>query len=460
MPTITSLGVGSGLDLSGLLDELEEAESAKLEPITEQKKSYEAKLSAFGRLESALDSLRESATALSDPETFQALSSNMQGDAVSVSTDNTAVPGRYQVEVSALARSQTLASEGFEAEAELDTGELSFSVGDEAFSITLDDSNNTLEGLRDAINSEGAGISASIINDGSDTPQRLVLTASETGEANQIAISSAEAGLQAAFGFDAASPEASDMRQTVAAQDAQLSVNGIDITSASNHVEGALQGVTLDLQATNEGEPDALTLSRDDGAIKDSLNDFVKAYNSLQERMSSLTSFDAESGAAGELLGNSTLRGVESQLRNAMGHVGDGDFALLSNMGISLALDGTLEVDDEALDEAIEGNLDSVSSFFVGDVDAEEDDGFAASLDTVLGNLLDEGGALDTATSGIDTSIERLGERYTSMQASIDATVDRYRTQFADLDSLVSQMNSTSSYLTQQFDSLNAQMNQ
>ncbi|MDV6319081.1 flagellar filament capping protein FliD [Chromohalobacter sp. HP20-39] len=457
MPTITSLGVGSGLDLSGLLDELEKAESVKLEPITEQRASYKAKLSAFGKLENALDSLREAATALDDSETFQALSSQMQGDAVSASADSTAVPGRYQVEVTALAQSQTLASGGFEEAAELGTGELAFSVGEEAFSITLDADNNTLEGLRDAINAEGAGISASIINDGSATPQRLVLTATETGETNQIAISSTNAALQTTFGFDPAAPAAGDMRQTVAAQNAQLSVNGIAITSTSNHVEGALQGVTLDLTATNEGAADTLTLSRDDAAIKGSIEGFVKAYNSLQGTMSNLTSFDVETGAAGELLGNSTLRGVESQLRNAMGDVGEGDYGLLSNMGISLALDGTLEIDDEALDEAIEGNLDSVSAFFVG---SEEQGGFAANLETVLGSLLEDGGTLDTATSGIDTSIERLGERYTRMQESIDATVDRYRTQFADLDSLVSQMNSTSSYLTQQFDSLNTQLNQ
>ncbi|MCI0508782.1 flagellar hook-associated protein 2 [Chromohalobacter marismortui] len=457
MPTITSLGVGSGLDLSGLLDQLKSAESAKLEPIIEQRANYKAKLSAFGKLENALESLRESAAALDDADTFQALDSQMEGDAVSVSTDASAMPGRYQIDVKALAQAQTLASGGFEEAAELDLGELSFSVGDETFSITLDADNNTLEGLRDAINAQGAGIGASIINDGSVTPQRLVLTATETGETNQIAISSTTAALQTAFGFDSGAPTAGDMRETVAAQDAALSVNGIAITSTSNHVEGALQGVTLDLKATNEGAADALTLSRDDAAIKGSINDFVNAYNSLQGTMSSLTSFDAETGAAGELLGNSTLRGVESQLRNAMGRVGGGDYALLSNMGISLALDGKLEIDDDTLDGAIADNLDGVRTFFAGD---EESGGFAADLDTVLDSLLDDGGALDTATSGIDTSLERLGERYTSMQASIDATVDRYRTQFADLDALVSQMNSTSSYLTQQFDSLNAQLNQ
>ena len=458
MPTITSLGVGSGLDLSGLLDQLKEAESAKLEPISDQKQSYKAKLSAFGRLENALESLRESATALGKPETFQALSSKMQGEAVTVSTDSTAVPGRYQVEVSALAQSQTLASSGFAEDAELATGELAFTIGEEAFSITLDADNNTLEGLRDAINDQDAGISASIVNDGSGTPQRLVLTSTETGEANQIGISSTDATLQAAFGFDAADPTASDMRQTVAAQDAQLSVNGIDITSASNRVEGALQGVTFDLQATHEtGTSDALTLSRDDKAIKASINDFVDAYNSLQGTMASLTSFDAESGKAGQLLGNSTLRGVESQLRNAMGNVGDGDYRLLGDLGISLTVEGKLEVDDDALDEAVEGNLRGVSAFFEG---SDGTDGFAAKLDAALGRMLDEGGSLDVATSGIDTSIERVDERYTSMQASIDATIARYREQFADLDSMVAQMNSTSSYLTQQFNSLNAQLNQ
>lgn len=458
MPTITSLGVGSGLDLSGLLDQLKEAESAKLAPISDQKQSYQAKLSAFGRLESALESLRESALALGKTETFQALDSKMQGEAVTVSTDSTAVPGRYKVEVNDLAQSQTLASSGFAEDAELATGELAFTIGGKGFSVTLDDTNNSLEGLRDAINDQDAGISASIVNDGSGTPQRLVLTSTETGEANQIGISSTNATLQAAFGFDAANPTASDMRQTVAAQDAQLSVNGIDITSASNRVEGALQGVTFDLQATHEtGASDTLTLSRDDSAIKASIKDFVDAYNSLQNTVDNLSSYDAETGSAGLLLGNSTLRGVESQLRNVMGDVEDGDYRLLADLGISLTVEGKLEVDDETLDEAVEGNLRGVSAFFEG---SEGSDGFAARLDAALGSMLDEGGALEIATSGIDTSIERVEERYTSMQASIDATLERYREQFANLDSMVAQMNSTSSYLTQQFNTLNAQLNQ
>ena len=120
-------------------------------------------------------------------------------------------------------------------------------------------------------------------------------------------------------------------------------------------------------------------------------------------------------------------------------------------------MEGKLEVDDDALDEAVEGNLRGVSAFFEG---SDGTDGFAAKLDAALGRMLDEGGSLDVATSGIDTSIERVDERYTSMQASIDATIARYREQFADLDSMVAQMNSTSSYLTQQFNSLNAQLNQ
>ena len=185
---------------------------------------------------------------------------------------------------------------------------------------------------------------------------------------------------------------------------------------------------------------------------------FVDAYNSFQSTADNLTSYDSESDTAGTLLGNSTMRSIESRLRSVLSYSdSEGTFSMLSDLGIERQLDGTLEIDDDKLSDAITNDSDAVSQFFSG---ADGESGLVASIDDTMGSILDDGGLLQTATDGIDTTLSRLDDRYTRMQESIDATVARYRTQFASLDSLVSQMNSTSDYLTQQFDALSAQTNQ
>jgi len=160
----------------------------------------------------------------------------------------------------------------------------------------------------------------------------------------------------------------------------------------------------------------------------------------------------------GELLGDTTLRGIESRIRGVMGGVvSGGEFSALADIGVDLTIDGTLEVDDEKLDAAVADNLGALTDFFSG---TGESEGLAAQLDATLGKMLGESGTLGNATSGLEDRIEGLGERYLRTEERIDSTIARYREQFSKLDSMIAEMNSTSSYLTQQFDSLNAQLSQ
>ncbi|HSP58325.1 MAG TPA: flagellar filament capping protein FliD, partial [Halomonas sp.] len=183
---------------------------------------------------------------------------------------------------------------------------------------------------------------------------------------------------------------------------------------------------------------------------------FVKAYNELKGTMGELTRFDAESGDAGELLGDSTLRSVESRLRGALsGGVAEGEFRMLSDIGISLQRDGTLELDQDRLDEVVVNDRQALTDFFAG---TEAGDGLAGKLDQSLGLMLDDRGLLGNAQRGLETRMEGLDTRFERMERTIERTIDRYRQQFGQLDSMISQMNQTSSYLTQQFDNLNAQL--
>lgn len=462
MASISSLGVGSGLDLNGLLKQLETAERLKLEPLTQQKQVNQSKISAYGRLQGSLSALQAASARLNDPKTFQGLSSRISGSGVAVATKSDAVAGSYQVKVTQLAQAQSLATSGVaDKTAALGEGTLSIQVGSaSAFDITLNGTNNTLEGIRDAINSEKKGVTASIVNDGSNTPYRLVLTSDTTGTESELTVSFDDGGTGdggALNGLLNAHNEVSNPgghKISVAAKDAKLQVNGIDISSQSNTVEGALQGVTLTLSAT--GDAQTLTVERDTAAMKSAVTNFVDTYNTLVDTMSSLASFNAETQVAGELLGDSALRSVQGRLRSAMSEgVAGSAYSNLSQLGISLQLDGKLKVDSEKLDAAIKGDPAELSAFFAG---ASEGEGFAGRLVTDLNDMLSSDGALTTATEGLKARNKSIDERYTRMEASIDSTIERYRTQFAQLDLLIAEMNSTSSYITQQFESLNAQL--
>ncbi|ASK34788.1 flagellar filament capping protein FliD [Alcanivorax sp. N3-2A] len=446
MASISALGVGSGMDLSGLLDQLAAAEKQKLTPIAQQQQSYQTKISAFGKLESALAKFREAAQDLDDPKQFQAVKKTLTGESLTATTANGAPTGTYSIEVTQTARAYSIATSGVADKDEtlLGDGTLTFDMGDgESFSVNIKKDDSSLEDIRDAINEANGGVRASIISDGSDQPYRLVLSSEDSGTEGAVS--------EITFSGDLGGALALDQDTEVSARNALLDVNGIKVESQSNHVEEAIQDVTLNI---TELGTSTLELTRDDSAIKKAVGAFVDAYNDLKENMGSLSKHDAESQTAGVLLGNSTLRGIESQLRGVLsGGLEQGDFRLLSDMGITLQRDGTLEIDDDDLDDAIAENAAGMSAFFAG---VGGNDGLAAKLDDTLGGMLDDGGSLDNVTDGLNASIDSLQDTYDRTNERISATIERYRTQFSQLDSLVSQMNSTSSYLTQQFDALSA----
>ncbi|MGL6159386.1 flagellar filament capping protein FliD [Microbulbifer sp.] len=445
MASISSLGIGSGLDLNSLLDQLESAERQQLNPIAQQRESYQAKISAFGKLENALASFQDAVAELADADSFRAVKAEVSGESLTVSAGEEAVVGSYDINVVYNARSYSVATAGLADKTEtLGAGTISFTLGSgDSFSVDVSESESSLEGIRDAINDADAGVTASIIDDGSGQPYRLALSSSETG--TDAAIASVDFGsLGGSLALDAATE--------VQARNAQLTVNGIAIESQGNRVEGAIQGVTLNIAETGT---ETLEIARDSAAIGKSVQSFVSAYNDLQDTLSGLTGYNAESGSAGALLGNATVRGVESRLRGLMGQVVEGSgLNTLSEVGISLQVDGTLELNEEALDDLVANRLGEVSDFFAGG------GAFATRIDTALDAILEDGGTLENVTDGLETSIENLQERYRRTEDRIDQTIARYRSQFIELDSLIAQMNSTSSYLTQQFESLNAQLSQ
>ncbi|MYL22832.1 flagellar filament capping protein FliD [Halomonas alkaliantarctica] len=461
--SISSLGIGSGLDLNGLLDQLRSAEREKLAPIEQQIESEQTKISAYGQLESALSEFQSSASALGDSSLYESLSASTSGEAVSAAADETAMPGRYDIDVTSLATRGTLASTGVadpEAAISGDTDQqMTFTFGDNpdatgdptTKSVAIP-ANSSLEEIRDAINAdENVGVNATIINNGSGSNEfRLALTSRETGA--DASISSFEFSETEPFTPDGAN----NTNTHQAGTDASLDVNGITITSANNQVEGAVQGVTLNLQSEGTG---TVSVEQDTLAVREAVTGFVDSYNSLKTTIGDLTSFNQETGQAGELNGDNTVRRVESTLRSALsgGVASGGDgFSMLSDIGISLELDGTLSVDEGRLDDVIANDQQALSDFFAG---GESSTGLAEQIDTSVDQMLSRYGTVQGAINGSENRVESLGERYTRMEQSVELTISRYREQFSQLDGMIAEMNQTSNYLSNQFSALEAQMN-
>ncbi|WNL41804.1 flagellar filament capping protein FliD [Halomonas sp. PAMB 3264] len=450
MASISSLGIGSGLDLNGLLDQLQTAERAKLQPIAEQVQSANTTVSAYGALKSAVSTFQDATQALNDTSSFESLTTNVEGDGVIAIASSEAQAGRYDVEVDQLATAGSLVTERLDsADESVVSGEqtLSFALTEGSMpEITIADG-SSLEDIRDAINDQGGGqVTASIINDGQG--YRLSVMSSETG---------ADASIESTNFSTILSGDGttSDTQVVQKGQNAAFNVNGIDIVSASNQVEGAIQGMTLTL--TEAGTSSTIKVEQDNEALRENVNTFVESFNTLKSTLNTLTNFDVETGQSGGLNADATTRAVERELRQAISGMTGGDgFNVLSDVGISLQTDGTLKVDDEKLDNVIATQPDRLAQFFAG---SSEGGGMAGQINTSLERLVGDGGRLDTAKENAESRVESLQERYSRTEERIGQTVERYRVQFQAMDSMVAQMNQTGAYLEQQLGML-AQTNQ
>lgn len=475
MAAISSLGVGSNLDLTSLLDQLTTAESVPLTLIQKQQTSYTTKLSAYGYLQGALGSFQTAAAKLADPTLFQGVSAvSSASNVLNATATSQAAAGNYQIDVTQLAQAQTLAAAGVADQAgaigkgtvTIDFGTIAGGTLDAASgtysgasfsadaaraptSIVIDDSNNSLQGLRDAINQKtGLGVVATIVNDGSGTPYRLVLTSSQTGQASSMRIAvTGDASLGNLMNNDPAGTQ--NLQQTSAAASAALKVNGIAVTSATNTVSGAIGGVTLTLAGTGTS---SLAVGADSSLPESAVSAFVNAYNSLQSTVTQLSSYDSSTKQGAALLGDSTLRNIQTRIRDVLNTPQAGQLKVLSNVGVTFQTDGTLAFDSSKFRTAYAAGASDVGALFSGAAGS----GYGTQLSSLVTGFTSTGGLLASATTGVQTTLTSLDKQYTDMQTRVDAKVAAYRTQFQQLDSLMASMNSTSNYLTQQFAAMTA----
>jgi flagellar capping protein FliD len=361
MASIQSLGIGSGVLTSDLIDKIVAAERGATDTrMTAKKAELDAKISAFGAVKNTIGALQSAAQALGSSSSLLInTATSSDPSSVSATATSTAHGGVHTVEVSALARAHTIASRRFDdITSVVGTGTLNFSFGTTAFSqagdyqsftanaqrpaasVVIDASNDSLAGVRDAINSANIGVTANIVNDGAG--YRLVVASDRLGAANSMQINVTEGttpGLSAlAFNASASTPD-TNMTQTVAAQDAQATIDGIPVTRDSNAISGVVDGLTFDLQSINAGSPAVVTVAQDTAGIATKLSAFVSAYNDVRSLTGQLTAYNTDSKQGSLLTGDATILNVRTQLQRllltSVNGVGGGAVHSLVDLGVT-----------------------------------------------------------------------------------------------------------------------------
>ncbi len=451
MATLSSPGLGSGLDINGLVSKLMAVEQRPLVLLAKKEASFQAKISALGSLKGALSSLQTAAEALipasgtTAAEKYTTTSATSSDTArITASATNKAAAGTYTLANVVLAKAHQVRKSGLATPSE--AGSLDITVGSGTTVSVSIAASATLAQVRDAINASSAEATAAIINDG--TNDVLILTAKTTGSGNTITIDGKSSDGGTEFdAFDYSSGTANGWTQQQGASDASLTINGIAVTSKTNTVSTAVEGLTLNL--VKEGaDPLTLTVSKSNSSIASSLNAFIKAYNDANTMMKNLSNYDAENKKGSALTGDSTLRTAQSQLRSTLNTALGGSNAnlqRLSDLGVSLQLDGSLKLDSTKLNKAIESDYPAVAQL-VSDV--------GSKFKTTLTNLVSSGGLVSSSIDGINASIKDLGKRREAITFMLEKVEARYRRQFTALDVMVSNMQSLSARLQQQLASL------
>ena len=462
MATITSTGVGSGLDVNNIVTSLMTLEKRPLTQLQTAASTAQTKLSAFGTLKSQLSSLGDLATTLSGSTGWNPLSTSSTDSAsLSATATNTAAAGKHTMEIQQLAQAQSLASGNFAAATTVvGTGTLKLEIGTTVggvftakadstpTTITIDASKQSLAGVRDAINKAGAGVTASIVTSGGAS--RLVLKTAEGAESS-IRLTATDddgnntdaAGLSA-LAWDPAATAGSgkNMTQTVAAQDAKYTLDGLALTSATNAPADAITGVTLSLKKVTTTPVD-LTVSIETMAVKKNINDFVNAYNSLNTLLKAQTLSDPKNGS-GALQGDSTAVSMLYAMRGMLqGSVtGVADPSSLSAAGIELQRDGSLKVNDTKLTPLL-STPDKLARLFNQAQSGTDTStqGFGLRFKAWATALTGESGVLATRTTGLTDSLTRNQKQQDSLNDKLTRTEARLRAQYQTLDSKMSTLN-------------------
>lgn len=476
MATISSTGIGSGLDVNSIVTQLMALEARPLTLLQQSQASLNTKMSAIGTLQGRMSSLRDAANALTSVSLWgQTTASSSNAAAVKVSTAAGAAAGDYAVQVQALASSQTIASQAFASgAATVGEGTLTIELGawtgspaatgftpkagGSAVAITIGPGETSLEAIRDKINKSGAGVTATIINDANGA--RLSMRSGETGEVNAFRVTAAEAtddgsattGLST-LGYTAVGT-ASPMTRSQTAGNAAATINGIAIASASNTLTGVADGLTLTLQQVTTAAVE-VKVAADTESVKTSINNFVTAFNDVANYIRDQTKYNPDTKVGATLQGDRLVGSLQSQLRGIVnqGSSASGVFERLTDIGISFTTTGTLAVNSTKLGDAL-GNLPELRKVLAADGSNAASSGFIDRFKDFATSILGSEGAFENRNKSLKGQLSLNTKSQESMERRLAQTEERLRRQYQALDTAMSQLNGTSAYLSQQLDML------
>jgi flagellar hook-associated protein 2 len=461
---ISSLTSGS-LDVTSVVSQLMEVERGPINKLSKKSASYETQLSVFGTLKNSISDFQTAVKGLKDTGGFQTFkTTSSDTTALTASAGSTASTGNYSLTVSSLAQSQQLVAAGqASSTATIGTGAsttLSFdfgtisggtltsgtytgasftSNGGGVQTVTIDGTNNTLEGIRDAVNAAKIGVTASIINDGGTSPYRLAFSSTESGVDNSISISVAgDAALSSLLSHD---PEGTqNLAETLTAQNANFTLNGVAITKSSNTVTDAVEGVTLNLNKVT-ATPVNLKIEKDTAAITEAANTFITKYNALMSELKSLSAYAGTSGTAGSLAGDPAVRQMINELTTIIsGTVTGGQYATLTSVGITTKPGVGLALDSTLFNSAVDNNLDDLANLFTSD------EGFATKLDAWATTSINI--TLTTRTSLISDAISNIADEIDLREVRLASIEKRYTAQFTNLNIVLASMSAQQNFVS------------
>jgi len=464
-------GLGSGMDVRAMVDALVNAEKAPKEAqLNRLEKTTNTKISAIGQFRSALSSFETALKNLNNASLFQQRSVSSADESVfTASAGSKAVAGTYDIKVFSLAQGSKVSLAGADGtDTVIGAGTLNIQIGEESIKVEIAEGKDTLADIRDAINAAGQekGLSATIVSDPSGqggAGSRLILNSTVSGAGNDITVTAdaMTSGDLSLLEFPASASAAQGdraPRMITYASNASFSIDGILLSSATNTIDGAIEGVSLTLNAAQVADDPAsikgltLSVAEDRDAVKQSVTEFIGAYNKLIGTIGALTRVTPGGGddapSTGALVGDASVRTFMNGMRSDLSAPGAGEIRILADLGITTERDGTLKLDAAKLDKVLEAGTDKLSAFLTGE------NGLMSRLEARVKPYTQTGGLLETRDKALQNTMSDVRDQREALVRRTASMEARLLSQFNAMDSLVGQLMGTSNYLTGVLDSL------
>jgi flagellar hook-associated protein 2 len=442
IPSISFSGLSSGLDTSAIIGSLVEVRRLPIYLLQKQVSGYEDRIKKFDTFKTRLKEFKTAAENLKKEDGFDAFTASLSEEGIlTASASAKATPGAYTIEVTDLATFEQEASGNFaDKGASFGSGTIQIDVGGTITDVTIDAGSDTMDDIAAAINASDAEVTATVINDGSDTPYRLVITGDNTGEDYSVEVDTS--------GLSGGTETLGSFTELQSASDAHFTINNITMQRSTNQVDDAIEGLTLSLTGSDPGNPITLTVERDTSEVKSKIKSFVDAYNSVINFINSENKYDESKESGGVLQGDSTLRMVQQAIQTIFipskwdNDPGAPEIQILAQIGIEFDNDGTFKTTDSELEEAINENFDDVVRLFT-----DSEIGFAVKVDDYLTDYTKFGGFIDGKKDALQSVVSNLEDRITAAEDRLDSYEAGLVKKYAALESLMTGLQTQQSVL-------------